>query len=100
MIRHIVVWKLKDVADGQSKEINAKKAKDLLEACAGAVPGMLRYEVGIADPGGESTYDLVLYSEFENMEALAAYTTHPLHQALKPFFATVREARQCVDYIV
>lgn len=93
------MWKLKEFADGQGRSVNAKKAKVMLDACAGAVPGMLRYEVGVADPGGESTYDLVLYSEFETAEALAAYVAHPLHQALKPFFALVREARQSVDYV-
>ena len=32
MIKHIVMWKLKDFAEGGSKLENAKKIKDMLEA--------------------------------------------------------------------
>jgi hypothetical protein len=74
--------------------------KEQLLACAGIVPGILKLEVGIAEPGLEATYDVVLYSEFESKEALDAYQSHPQHQALKPFFSAVRDARQCMDYTI
>lgn len=100
MIKHIVMWKLKDHAEGADRAANARKMKELLEACAGIVPGILKLEVGLAQPGLEATYDVVLYSEFANREALDAYQEHPQHQALKPFFGAVREGRQCMDYEV
>jgi heme-degrading monooxygenase HmoA len=64
------------------------------------VPGILAFEVTLAQPGLEATYDVVLYSEFENRQALEAYATHPTHKALVPFIGAVREARQCMDYEV
>ena len=100
MIKHIVMWKLKEQAEGADRATNARKMKELLEACAGLVPGMLKLEVGLAQPGLEATYDVVLYSEFASREALDAYQEHPQHQALKPFFGAVREGRQCMDYEV
>ena len=100
MIKHIVMWKLKEQAEGADRATNARKMKELLEACAGIVPGMLKLEVGLAQPGLEATYDVVLYSEFASREALDAYQEHPQHQALKPFFGAVREGRQCMDYEV
>jgi heme-degrading monooxygenase HmoA len=100
MIKHIVMWKLKDQAEGASRAANAAKMKEQLLACAGIVPGILKLEVGIAEPGLEATYDVVLYSEFESKEALDAYQSHPQHQALKPFFSAVRDARQCMDYTI
>lgn len=98
MIKHIVMWKLKAQAEGASKAENIQKMKALLESCRGLVPGMGALEVGIATPPLEATYDVVLYSEFADAAALAAYQAHPHHVAMKPFIAAVREARQCIDY--
>lgn len=98
MIRHIVMWKLKEQAEGAGRAANALRMKALLDDCAGLVPGMGRFEVALAAPGMECTYDVVMYSEFESRAALEAYQQHPQHQALKPFFSAVRDARQCMDY--
>jgi quinol monooxygenase YgiN len=100
MLKHIVMWKLKDQAEGLDRAANAQKMKELLDACAGIVPGILKFEVALAQPGLEATYDVVLYSEFADRAALDAYQDHPQHVALKPFIGTVREARQCMDYEV
>lgn len=98
MIRHIVMWKLKEHAEGAGRAANAVKMKALLDECAALVPGILKFETALAQPGLECTYDVVLYSEFASRAALDAYQQHPQHQALKPFFGAVREARQCMDY--
>jgi len=100
MIKHIVMWQLKDHAEGADKATNAIKMKALLDACSDIVPGILKLEVTIAQTGLEATYDVVLYSEFESAAALDAYQNHPQHLALKPFVGAVRLARQCMDYEV
>ena len=100
MLKHIVMWKLKDHAEGADRAANALRLKALLDACNGLVPGMLKLEVAIAEQGLEATYDLVLYSEFADRAALDAYQEHPQHVALKPFVIAVREARQCMDYVI
>ena len=98
MIKHIVLWKLKEHAEGADRASNAAKMKTMLDACANLVPGILKLEAVVAQPGLEATYDVVLYSEFADKAALDAYQNHPEHVALKPFFGAVREARQCMDY--
>lgn len=100
MIKHIVIWKLKDEAEGADRLTNAREMKRRLDECADIVPGILKFEVTLAQPGLEATYDVVLYSEFEDKAALEAYATHPTHKALVPFIGAVREARQCMDYEV
>ncbi|MDE1184349.1 Dabb family protein [Paraburkholderia sp.] len=100
MIRHIVMWKLKESAEGATRAENVVKMKAKLEACRDIVPGILRLDVGIAAPGLDSTYDVVLDSDFADKAALDAYQVHPTHEALKVFIGAVREARQCVDYEV
>lgn len=98
MLTHLVFWKLKDHAEGADKATNLARAKALLESCAELVPGTHRFEVATAQPGHECTYDLVLYSQFEDAEALAAYQNHPDHVAIKPFIGAIRLERQCMDY--
>ncbi|ASU38644.1 stress responsive protein [Herbaspirillum sp. meg3] len=100
MLKHIVMWKLKDQAEGADKAANARKMKELLDGCANLVPGILKFEAALAQPGLEATYDVVLYSEFESKAALDAYQDHPDHVAIKPFIGAIREGRQCMDYEV
>jgi len=98
MLKHIVMWTFKDHAEGADKPTNLRKAKALLDACAGIVPGMGRFEIAIAQPGLECSHDLVMYAEFADRAALDAYVHHPQHEALKPFMSAMRQARQCMDY--
>ncbi|MCG2584700.1 Dabb family protein [Massilia sp. TS11] len=100
MIKHIVMWKLKDEAEGADKATNMRKLKERLDACANIVPGILKFEVALAQPGLEATYDVVLYSEFADRAALDAYQDHPTHVAVKPFIGAVRSERQCMDYAI
>lgn len=91
MLRHIVMWKLKDPAD-------APKVKALLDSCKGCVPGMLEFEVGIRREGLEANMDVVLVSAFTDRAALDAYQSHPHHEEVKKSFPP-RESRTVVDYI-
>lgn len=98
MLKHIVMWKLKDAAEGADKLANAREMKRRLDECANIVPGQLKFEVVLAQPGLEATYDVVLYSEFADKAALDAYINHPTHKAAVPFIGAIREGRQCMDY--
>lgn len=100
MIKHIVMWTLKDHAEGADRATNAIEMKRKLDACANLVPGMHAFEVRLAEPGLEATCDVILYAEFDDRAALAAYAAHPTHKALMPFFKAVRDGRECMDYTV
>lgn len=100
MLKHIVMWKLKDHAEGADRAANAIKMKALLDGCATIVPGIVKFETVLAQPGLEATYDVVLYSEFTGKDALNAYLDHPEHVAIKPFIGAIRLERQCMDYEV
>lgn len=100
MIKHIVMWQLKDYAEGADKAANVLKMKALLESCKELVPGLQTLEVGVAETGLEATCDIVLYTEFTDAHALDAYQAHPHHVAMKPFIGAVRETRLCMDYLL
>jgi hypothetical protein len=100
VIKHIVVWRLKESAHGNDKQTNARLIKKKLEALNGRIPGLLRLEVGMDFSATESSADLALYSEFASREALDAYQIHPEHKAIMPFVGEARSERRMVDYEV
>lgn len=100
MIRHIVMWKLKEHAEGASRAENILKVRALLESVKDCVPGIVHFEVGVSAPGLESNFDVVLNSTFDDEASLHAYQEHPTHVAIKPFMGAVREERACVDFTV
>ena len=98
MIKHIVVWKLKDQAHGNDKATNARLIKEMLENLRGKIAGMPRLDVGVDFSATEASSDLALYSEFENQAALDAYQVHPAHVAAKAFIGGATSERRLVDY--
>ena len=97
MIRHIVAWRLKDSALGNDKAANARQMKEKLEALRGRIPGLLRLDVGLDFSATENSADVVLVSEFESREALAAYQVHPEHKAVGLFVRAVVCERRLID---
>jgi len=100
VIKHIVMWKLLDQAEGNSKQDNARLAKQRLEALNGKVPGLLKLEVGFDFSASTTSMDLVLYSEFVDQAALERYQQHPEHVAVIPFMQAIRSERRVVDYAI
>lgn len=98
MIKHIVMWRLKDGAHGNDKATNALLIKQKLEALGGRIPGLLKIEVGIDYSATDMSDDLVLVSEFASRAALDAYQAHPEHQAVLPFIREAISQRRLVDY--
>ena len=96
MVKHIVMWKLEEVAEGNTREDNARLIKQGLEALNGVIEGILTLEVGKnINPKG---FDLVLYSEFVSQEALKAYDQHPEHLKMREFIRKVITERVVADY--
>lgn len=91
MVKHIVMWKLKDKAD-------AAEIKGRLEALNGRIPGLIRLEAGIDFLESEQSADLALYAELENREALDAYQNHAEHLAVVPLVKAAAVSRTVVDY--
>jgi len=98
MIKHIVFWNLNESVYGNNKQANAQILKDKLLAMQGKVIGLLKIEVGFDFSNEKDSCDVVLYSEFENKEALRQYQIHPDHEEIKKWISEVRYERRVVDY--
>ncbi len=98
MIKHLVMWKLKNNAEGAGKEENARRIRTEIESLKNKIPQIKRIEVGLNCIPSDAAYDLALYSEFANEKDLDLYQKHPEHVKIAEFIAKVRESRVVVDY--
>ncbi|MBU1230024.1 MAG: Dabb family protein [Proteobacteria bacterium] len=98
MIKHIVMWTLKDEAEGAGKAANALRMKELLEALGGLIPVIREIEVGVGVFAASPACDVILYSAFASRADLDAYQAHPEHQKVVAFVKQVAASRSVVDY--
>lgn len=100
MIKHMIIWTLKENLSEAEKETVKAGIKEGLEGLAGKIPGLL--EIKVHTNGlPSSNADLMLESSFESEEALKGYATHPAHVAVadgkvRPYTSI----RSCLDYEV
>ncbi len=92
MLKHIVMWRLRQ------QEKNAPALKEMLEGLADKIPQIVKIEAGVNFNPSEAASDVVLYSEFENAEALAVYQKHPDHVKVAEFLKNLATDRRVVDY--
>ena len=99
MIRHVVMWKLKEQADGHDRQANALRLKKALEELPTKVPGLVRWiMVGVNETEGPSNFDVVLMVDFDSFEDLERYIKHPEHDKVAELVMKVREQRTVVDF--
>lgn len=98
MVKHVILWKLKDEYSKEQISEIKRGIKEGLEGLNGKIPGLI--DIKVYTEGLESSnVDVMLDSSFENEEALKAYAGHPAHVAVadgkvRPFTAL----RSCMDY--
>ena len=105
MVKHIILWKLKEEYSREQADEIKLGIKEGLEGL-----GIFNGDIGEIDPGlvdirvyteglASSNMDLMLDSVFENEEALKNYATHPAHVAVAD--GKVRPhtvIRSCMDF--
>jgi len=99
MIKHIVMWKLKDFAEGADRSNNALRLKQELEILKNDIPQIITIEAGVNCIDSDAAYDIVLTVALKDEESLRQYQNHPAHQAVAAFAGKIREHRVVVDYM-
>ena len=100
MVKHIILWQLKDELTAEEKQEVKKGIKEGLEGLMGKIPGLTDIKVQI-EGLASSNAEVMLDSTFEDEAALKAYAIHPEHVAIadgkvRPYTKT----RMCLDYEV
>lgn len=99
MVRHLVLFKLADEAEGKSRAENALWIKERLEALVEVIPVIRKMEVSVNHPDAPSgNHGVVLDSEFDTWGDLRAYAIHPEHVKVAEYIAKVRTGRAAIDY--
>lgn len=98
MVKHVILWKLKEELSEEEKKVVKAGIKEGLEGLKGVVPGIVDIKVNI-NGLASSNADLMLDSTFENEEMLKGYAVHPAHvkvadEKVRPYTAV----RSCLDY--
>lgn len=97
MIKHIVMWNLRGDTPNE-KAMSVSRVKVAFEGLVGKIPGLLHMEIGVDLSGADYACDVVLYSEFDSHESLAAYAMHAEHLRVKAELGDLRTGRFQVDY--
>ncbi|MBQ4096755.1 MAG: Dabb family protein [Clostridia bacterium] len=97
MVKHIILWKLKESLTDEEKTAARAEAKSRLESLAGKIDGLIEIKV-ITDRLPSSNADMMLYSVFTSEDALASYQSNPLHVEAAGYVRSVVEARMCLDF--
>ncbi|HET91290.1 MAG TPA: Dabb family protein [Chloroflexi bacterium] len=100
MIKHIVMWKLYDQAEGFSRAENARRIQRRLEGMGERIEVLRALEAGVNLTAAPDAFDVALYAEFDSLEDLAVYQAHPEHLKFKEFIHPLRAEKRLVDYEV
>lgn len=101
MYKHLVLWKLKENADGMDKPALAVEVKRRLDTLPSIISEVREYEVGInIGAYGASFFDVGLISMFSDEEAFKRYCVYPEHDAVVAYIQSVTVAEEIVDYEV
>jgi len=100
MVKHVILWQLKDELTEEEKVKVKADIKAGLEGLAGQIPGLIDIKVN-TEGLASSNADVMLDSSFEDEESLKGYAVHPAHVAVadgavRPF----TKLRVCLDYEV
>ena len=99
MVKHIILWKLREELSAEEKETVKAGIKAGLEGLQGIVPGLQSVHVQTDGVLPSSTADVMLDCTLESPEALQGYAKHPAHQEVantkvRPYAAV----RTCLDF--
>lgn len=100
MVKHIILWKLKEELSADDKKKILADMKENLEGLVGKVPGLIRMNI-VINPLASSNAEVMLVSDLESEEALKGYAVHPDHvQVANTYVRPYTEVRMCMDYTV
>lgn len=98
MVRHVILWKLKELSSDEERKTVVENIKKNLEALVGVVPGLITLDINI-EPLESSNADVMLDSLLEDEAALKEYQKHPEHvKAADTYVRPYTELRMCMDF--
>ena len=99
MVKHMIIWTLKEELSAEEKSTVKAGIKEGLEGLAGKIPGLLDVKVYTEGLASSKNAEVMLDTTFTDEEALKAYAVHPEHVAVadgkvRPY----TKYRSCLDF--
>jgi len=98
MIRHVVMFKLKEFNSETTKMTAANEVLKQLDKLPVAIDVIRHYQAGIDVRKLNWSYDIVLEMDFDTLADIEAYTVHPAHQKFIAFNKDYSIAKVCIDF--
>ena len=96
MIEHVVMWKFGD-GEGRTREENMAYVRERLLALPAIIPEIKFMQLGRDVSRTEMSYDMMLVTRFDSLDALHTYKVHPAHVAVSEYVKKVRVSRVVLD---
>ena len=100
MIKHIVMWTLKDEFNGLNKNEIAKELKNQLLALQNKISQIKSIEVGVNEINADKNHDIILITEFQSFDDLSIYAKHPEHMKVVEFVRNISTGRAAIDFTI
>ncbi|MDR2911028.1 MAG: Dabb family protein [Bacteroidales bacterium] len=97
MIKHVVLFKLKDYPEHLKKEILSELTSGI-KSLKDKISEAKYIEVGVNHELDAKSYDLALISHFESINDLETYIFHPEHQKISKRLGETTISRAAVDF--
>ncbi|SRR6056297_505030 len=98
MIRHIVLFKLKNI---KSEKEKSEKENQLIQ-CFGnlksSISSLQHLEVKKNEGKNPAAYDVGIYAEYASWEDLDSYSQHPAHQQAIKQCKQIAKEKAVIDY--
>ena len=97
MVKHIVMFKLKDTLSKEEKLVVMNDFKAAIEALPAQIDVIRKIFVGFNINEAEQ-WDICLESEFDSLDDVKLYAAHPTHVAAAGILKDAKQDRACADY--
>lgn len=97
MVKHIVLFKLKENLPEEEKKCIMNRFKAAIEALPAQISFIRRIFVSL-NLNPDEKWDICLESEFDSLDDVKAYAVHPAHVAAAGIIKEVKADRACTDY--
>lgn len=98
-IRHVVAWKLA----AEDETVRAEQAAEVarqLKSLVGVVPSIRALSAGPNAAYAHANVDVAVVIDFDDVQGLDDYQTHPAHQEVAAYIRSVVDSRMAVDFEV
>ncbi len=100
MVKHVVMFKLKDYPAFNERQFKLMTIKQELDGLKDKIKEVQSFEAGINFNITPNAFDIVLVSEFENIGDLNKYKVHPEHVRVVEIIKEATVNYAVSDYLI